>query len=197
MHPYAIDSNERILIPLYIAIASILLALFFQWIFNLFDLAFPWWIEAPSVFALYGLFYKLFDVYLWKWKILKTIGAVKTPNLNGDWKGNLASSYDDFKTKIDANIRIIQNWTKISIVLTTISSSSRSLVAGIITENPEQYILSYQYLDEPRQISESTLHMHRGTTTINIQSDLSKFIGEYYTGRDRTNRGELVFEREK
>lgn len=197
MHPYAIDSNERILIPLYLAILSVLLALFFQWAFELFNLTLPWWVEAPSVFALYGLFYKLFDKYLWKWEIFKTIGAIKTPNLNGGWKGHLASSYEDFKKKHDANIRIVQSWTRISIVLTTESSSSRSLLAGIITENPEQNTLSYQYLNEPRQNSEKSLHVHRGTATLNIQSDLSKFMGEYYSGRDRMNSGELVFEREK
>jgi len=197
MHPYAIDSNERIVIPLYLAILSVLLALFSQATLDSYNLTLPWWVEAPSVFALYGLFYTVFDKYFWRFEFLKKVGAVRTPNLNGNWRGTLTSEYDDFKNVKKANIKIIQTWTNISIVLTTESSSSCSLVAGIETKNPEQNTLSYQYLNEPNSRAETTLHMHRGTATLNIQLDEKKFAGNYYSGRDRKNTGELLFEREK
>jgi hypothetical protein len=194
MHPYAIDSNERMVIPLYLAIVSVLVTFFFQWLFDLFNFTLPWWIKAPSVFLLYGALYKLFDIKLWKWNVFKRIGAVKTPNLNGNWSGHLISSYNK-QTSYEANIRIIQNWTKISIVLTTKTSSSHSLVAGIVTENPEQNILNYQYINDPRPLSEPTMHIHIGTSILYIPSNCKNFTGEYYTGRDRENYGEMIFER--
>ena len=108
MHPYSIDSAERMLIPLYIAIISVLISFFFQWLFDLFNFTVPWYIKSPSVFALYGVLYKLFEFRLWKWTFLKKIGAVKTPNLNGTWSGRLVSSYNR-ETSYEANIKIIQN----------------------------------------------------------------------------------------
>jgi hypothetical protein len=194
MHPYAVDSNERMIIPLYIAIVSVLITFFFQWLFDLLNFTVPWYIKAPSVFLLYGALYKLFDLKLWKWNGFKRIGAVKTPNLNGNWSGHLISSYKG-QTTIEANIRIKQNWTKISVVLTTETSSSHSLVAGIVTENPEQDILNYQYINDPRPHSEPTMHIHRGTSILYIPSGCKRFTGEYYTGRDRSNYGEMVFEK--
>lgn len=195
MHGYAIDSNERKMVPLYIAIVSVLLGLYIQSLIATNNIAVPWWIEVPSVFALYGVLYALFDKYLWKYRVFRLVGIVKTPNLNGTWKGTILSSYNNFKLPYSMNVKIIQNWTKMSILLKTNSSSSYSTIAGITTENPEKMMLTYQYVNEPNDNSPATMHMHRGTAILDIEVDCNKLIGGCYSNRERQTYGRLIFER--
>ena len=63
MHPYTTDSSERKLVPLYIAILSILVAWIFFKVLEAVQVTLPWWIDAPSIFGFYGLFYAIFDKY--------------------------------------------------------------------------------------------------------------------------------------
>jgi hypothetical protein len=195
MHNYAIDSNERITIPLYIAIMSILIGLLIQNTLNFYNIIVPWWIDAPSIFGLYAILYTFFDKHLWKSRLFKITGIVKTPNLNGSWKGALLSSYNDFKTPYEMTMKIIQTWTKISIVLEAESSSSCSTIAGIIAENPERMSLTYQYVNEPNEDAESTMQMHRGTATLEIQANGNMLVGGCYSNRARKTYGRLTFER--
>jgi hypothetical protein len=195
MHPYTTDSNERKLVPLYIAILSILVAWIFFKVLEVVQVTLPWWIDAPSIFGFYGLFYAIFDKYSWKWELLQRIGIVKVPNLNGTWKGYLASSFDEHAEKRDATIKIFQSWTQISIVLETSNSKSVSLIAAVITRNPLAQVLSYEYLNEPIPDAKPTMHTHRGTARLTMQADGKKFEGEYYSGRDRQNFGIIRFER--
>jgi len=195
MHPYTTDSSERRFIPLYIAIVSILFAWGLNRLFNFIQLTAPWWVDAPSVVGLYGLLYTLFDKYLWRFRILRTVVIVKIPNLNGTWNGYVASSFDKHATKHNATIRIYQNWTRIIISLETNYSKSSSLIAAIVTENPSGTILCYEYVNEPKPNAKSTMHTHRGTARLILKSDGKVLEGEYYTGRDRQNFGILRFER--
>lgn len=195
MHSYAIDSNERIVVPLYIAIVSILVGLYIQNLVDSYNLAVPWWIDVPTVFALYGMFYSLFDKCLWKLRFFRIIGLIKTPNLNGRWKGTILSSYNNFKLPFNMTIKIVQSWTKISVLLNTNSSSSYSTIAGIIVENPEKMMLTYQYLNEPNENSAPTMQMHRGTATLDIQADCNRLVGGWYSNRARQTYGRLSIER--
>jgi hypothetical protein len=195
MHPYAADSNERKIIPLYIAGASILVAWILNGTLEAIQLAVPWWIDAPSVIGFYGMLYALFDKVLWKKKIFRSIRVVKIPDLNGTWKGYLASSFDEHATRHDATIKIFQNWTRMSITLETAYSKSHSLIAGIITETSSEISLNYEYLNEPIADAKDTMHIHRGTARLAFYPEGKVFEGEYYTGRDRRNFGLLKFER--
>lgn len=195
MHPYTTDSSERKLVPLYIAGASVLLAWGLNRVIGVLQFTLPWWIDAPSVIGFYGLLHTIFNKYLWKWRVLRTIGVVKVPDLNGTWKGYVTSSFDEYAVKYDATIRISQNWTRIAIILETNYSKSRSLIAAIVTEDPSGTVLSYEYLNEPLPNAKHTMHTHRGTARLAIQSSGKVLEGEYYTGRDRQNFGILRFER--
>jgi len=195
MHPYATDSNERKFVPFYIAGLSILTAWIFKWVLGSMQFSLPWWIDAPSVIGFYSLFYTVFNKYLWRRQILRTIGVVTVPDLNGTWKGHVASSFDEYATKYDATIKIFQSWTGISIILESIYSKSRSLIAAIVTENSSGTILSYEYLNEPMPNTKHTMHIHRGTARLTMQPNGKSFEGEYYTGRDRQNFGILRFKR--
>lgn len=188
MHNYATDSNERLHVALYLAICSVLLMTAIQWLLNLLNLQIPWWVDGISVFGFYGLFLYLFDRYIWKWNLIQKIGLVKIPNIAGTYEGTLLTSFDGFKKPIQINVDVFQTWTKISVNWKTATSSSRSLVASILT-NAEPNILTYQYLNEPKTSAPSTMHMHRGTAISDITTDALN--GGCYTNRDRKTTGQF------
>lgn len=195
MHLYTTDSGERKFVPLYIAGVSVFAAWGLNRILGAMQFTLPWWIDAPSVIGFYGLLYAIFNKYLWRWRILRTMGVVRIPDLNGTWNGYVASSFDEHATKHDATFKIFQNWTRISIILETNYSKSSSLIAAIITEDPNGTVLSYEYLNEPMPNAKHTMHTHRGTARLTMQPNGKVLEGEYYTGRDRQNFGVLGFER--
>lgn len=195
MHSYTTDSSERKFVPLYIAGASVFVAWGFNRVLGVMHFTLPWWFDAPSVIGFYVLLYSIFNKYLWRWRILRTIGVVKTPNLDGVWKGYVASSFDEHATKYDATLKIFHNWTRISIILETNYSKSSSLVAAIVTEDPMNMVLSYEYLNEPRSNAKITMHTHQGTARLSLAPDGRVLEGEYYSGRDRQNFGTLDFKR--
>jgi len=196
MHPYTTDSHERTVVPLLLAGASMGSAYFLTHVvLAALPFAPPWWIDIPSVVGLYHGFHALFDKYLWRVPVLRRIGLVKVPDLDGTWKGHIASSFDAYKTKRDVTIEIRQSWKQISINLATQNSKSHSLTAAILTENPNAILISYEYLSEPRPDVASTMHAHRGTTRLTLAPDKKALDGEYYSGRDRRNIGALSLRR--
>lgn len=193
MHQYSIDTAERRTIPLFIAVLAILAAWGLNSFFQALGLTVPWWFEAPSVMGFYGLFYSLFDSYVWRWDFLHLIRIVKTPIINGDWEGTCVSSFND--TTHPVTISIKQTWTTMQVVLTTASSQSHSLVAAVTTETAGGPALSYQYQNDPRPGSHEGMQIHYGTTRLAIKVDLLE--GEYYSGRGRQNIGTLSLKRIK
>lgn len=83
MHQYSVDYDRKII---YFGLAFISIALttginkLLQ--FNNFSI-------AVTGFTIFGLVFLLFDNWLWKIPYLHKLGLVKTPNLNGTWKGEL------------------------------------------------------------------------------------------------------------
>ena len=199
MHPYATDSNERRYILFFLAIISIVSAWFLNKVLlsEILNTSPPWWLEAPSVFGFYGLFYNVFDKYSWKSSILYSTGLVKIPNLNGIWKGYISSSFNSHGAKQDATIEICQSWTSISINLKTDDSQSHSLTTAILTEDQNAIMITYEYLNEPKYNAQNTMHTHRGTCRFTLSSNRQELEGKYYTGRDRQNFGVLGFKRVK
>jgi hypothetical protein len=194
MHPYSIDTEERENILLFLAIVSIVLAWSFYKILSYYKITLPWWVESPSVLFFYGLLFVIFDK--WVWKFFIKIGFVKTPNLNGEWRGHLISSFNEHSSEIKATLQIFQTWTKIRILLSTVQSVSRSESTSIIVNTPEGAYLSYQYINEPKSNTVNTMSIHRGTTRLLFDGRENTLVGEYYSGRDRQNFGGLNFKRE-
>jgi hypothetical protein len=193
MHLYSIDTEERKNILFFLAVVCIFLAWSFFKILNNYQITLPWWVESPSVLFFYGLLFVVFDK--WSWKFFRKIGFVKTPNLNGEWKGHLKSSFDEHSSEIKTTLKIFQTWTRIKILLTTEQSSSQSETASIIIDAPEGKYLSYQYINEPKPNAVKTMSMHRGTARLLFNEKENTFSGEYYSGRDRQNFGSLYFKR--
>jgi hypothetical protein len=191
MHAYSIDIEERKNILLFLAIISIVLSWGLFRVLNNFRISLPWWFESPSVLFLYGLLFVFFD--RWAWKFFRKLSLIKTPNLNGEWKGYLKSSFDDHAAQIKATLKVFQTWTKIKILLTTELSVSQSETASILTDTPEGKYLNYQYINEPIASAVKTMSIHRGTVKLLLNEKDSVFVGEYYCGRDRQNFGSLNF----
>lgn len=188
MHAYATDSDERKIIPLFIAVISILAA----WILNAVGTKYfsiPWWFDAPSVMGFYGFFYKAFDRFVWSKCFMRKIGLVKIPDLNGSWRGYVTSSFDKHEEKFDISIDIYQTWTKIVLILKTPSSESQSEAVAITIANPNLIRLSYTYFNKPKSDATQTMHPHEGTARLNLSGDCKSLDGDYYTGRGRQNYG--------
>ncbi|MBI1953428.1 MAG: hypothetical protein HYS41_04815 [Candidatus Omnitrophica bacterium] len=195
MHPYSTDSKERIFVPFFLAVLSILGALLFHKWLAFLRIELPWWSEAPSVMGVYGLFHGFFDRAAWRWPILRKIGIVKIPDLNGSWKGEAGSSFDRHSSGREITVEIQQRWSRISVVLRAPDSISRSLIGGLLTEDPIGAMLSYEYLNEPKSNAPATMQTHRGTTRLIIGENLRTLEGEYYSGRGRSSAGVLNLKR--
>jgi hypothetical protein len=191
MHSYSTDSNERMFVPFYLAVISIVSAWFLPRLIEIMGLAVPWWFDAPAVIGFYGIYYKLFDKFLWK-RLVK-IGLIQIPNLNGNWIGHFQSSYDGHTTQKHATIEVKQSWTKMCIVFKSGTSRSKSISSSIITTDAEGYVLSYEYQNEPNYNSVSTMQIHRGFTRLILSRDKKELEGDYYTGRGRLNYGTMNF----
>jgi hypothetical protein len=121
---------------------------------------------------------------------------VKTPDLNGTWEGYVKSSFDEHTAEQSTSLRISQTWTHMVVILETEHPRSQSLGASVLTKNPRDVRVSYEYLNQPRPAAKDTMHAHRGTASLVLSELGSRRVlkGEYYTGRDRRNYGSLRFE---
>lgn len=187
MHPYAIDSNEREIVPFYLAAFAIALIWGFYSIMSQYNLALPWWISAPSVLGFYEVLFLLFDHYVWRWGVLRRMGIVKTPIIAGQWAGEVVSSFENAKKEISAEI--IQTWTQMEVCLTTDHSHSCSLGAFFAGSPPSGPILTYAYQNIPATGAVPSMHTHSGTVQLLLSKN--KMAGDYYSGRDRQNIGSI------
>jgi hypothetical protein len=190
MHGYSTDSDERRVVPFLLASVAIALAWLSSRILAVLHLSPPWWLDAPSSLAFYGLLYALFDRKLWRHRLVRKLGLVRVPDLTGCWRGYLTSSFDGHAKQYDLMINIFQSWTQIAVFLTTESSMSRSCAAAIQIDNPEGLALLYQYQNQPLANAGKTMHMHYGTAMLRLSDD-DRLTGDYYAGRDRRTFGRI------
>ncbi len=190
MHGYSTDSNERRVVPLLLASVAIALAWMSSKSLAAAHLSVPWWMEAPSSMAFYGVLYTLFDKYLWRNSFVCKLGLVRIPNLMGRWRGYLITSFDGHVKRHELIINIFQSWTQVSVFLTTATSMSRSCAAVIQVDDPEGVALIYQYENQPLADAMKTMHMHYGTAMLRVSKD-GCLAGDYYAGRDRRTFGRI------
>jgi len=166
MHCYATDSPEKRIIPIILGALSVAAAFGLSKAIAALKIEILWWIDVPSVMGLYGLFHTVFDRWIRRNPILRSVGLIKTPDLNGIWKGCLRSSFDQHGVEHQASLKIMQTWSQITVILETKQSRSHSLAASIITVNPADISLSYEYLNEPRSSALTTMNPHRGAANL-------------------------------
>jgi len=194
MHGYSTDSDERRVVPLLLASLAISFAWLSSKLLLVIHLSVPWWVDAPSVMAFYGVLYALFDSYLWRNGLVSKLGLVRMPNLSGRWYGYLISSFDGHAKHHDLMITICQSWTQIAVFLTTAKSISRSCAAVIQVDDPEGVALIYQYQNQPVADATRTMHMHYGTAMLRVSIE-GFLVGDYYAGRDRRTFGRICCRR--
>lgn len=193
MHPYVTDSKERTTVPIYVAGASLIVA----WFVTAIKLPMAWWLHAPFVLAVYAIIFIIFDRQLWRWKFLREFGLVRVPDLNGDWSGHLASSFDGLEREIPVTMQITQNWRTIYITLSTEKSRSHSVLAGITISNSGTPTLSYEYANEPQgdALYPKQVHIGRARLILGQEHDKDVLSGDYYSGGERHTYGIINLER--
>lgn len=196
MHPYATDSDERKRLPLYMVGLSILLA----WALNrgteAAGVSLPWWVDAPSVVSFYGVIYLAFEKRVWRAPMMRRLGLVKVPNLNGTWTGTIVPSNGEHALEHPTTMEIAQDWQSICVRLRTANSGSYSVIGAVIIEEAKEAGLNYEYINEPKAHAVSSMHIHRGTARLQLVEGGEVLEGEYYTGRDRKSHGTLRVKRQ-
>ncbi len=197
MHPYSTDSSERRNVPLVLAGIAALLAWLLHLLLVHFDIHAPWWLDMPSLAGFFGLLMTWFDKRLWRAGLLRRLGVIRTPDLNGTWSGMVGTSYDNFASPRKATLTIHQTWQRIRIELTTDTSHSASRSASMTIKPPRNVIVTYSYTNDPRPDAPDSMHAFHGTATQTLSpgADRDTFDGDFYTGRDRGTFGTLNFSR--
>jgi hypothetical protein len=194
-HVYSIDSAERRRLPLVFALLAVGASIALSRFLASFDISLPNWISAPDALVCYGIFYAIFDRLIWQWTWTQKLGITKVPNLSGEWRGQVSTTNNDapsFGSPKEITLTIRQSWTELLIKADTADSTSRSLSGHMLVS--DDYVLSYEYLNEPRAGAPATMHSHRGSARLSFDGKDS-LVGEYYTGRDRKNFGTLNLKR--
>ena len=146
-----------------------------------------------SAVGIYQVLYYLFDRFIWKWCLLRKLGLVTVPNLNGRWSGNLKSSYEPDVQDYQIDVFITQQWSKISVRLEAGESHSKSIAASFLTDDPSSPELVYVYDNDPGAMAPKSMHSHGGTAKLRVTD--SGLQGQYYTGRGRGTVGDISLKR--
>jgi hypothetical protein len=188
MHTYSINSNERKYVIGVLGILSIATVLILKNNFML-----PSWVPIPSVFAIFGFLYWLFDQVIWKWKIFYN-RLISTPNLNGQWTMLLKSSLDGYKEEYEGTLTITQTWTHIYLFMDGEKATGTSTMAGIEIQTAHHFVLKWEYLSQRKPEFAEKEYMHYGMTRVTIQKGVTPetFKGDYYADRSRHSFGPVT-----
>ncbi len=162
---------------------------------------FPFWpqfflLEIPATSAFFWLFFELFDKYFWKWKFFRTIGIVDGPDLSGNWEGKFKSSFDNFATEYPVTMTITQTATKIEVHTQFNQSRSGSLTASFEKSNIDgTTALFFFYQNRPKADAVETMAMHEGACMLVFDPTTKLLTGNYYSGRNRNNHGEMTLKK--
>ena len=186
MHSYELEGRRRVIIAL--AAISVLLVWALDVGLDAAGYEPRWWLSVPSFGGFYAVLYWLFDNHLWRWRLWRTTGLLKLPDLNGNWEGRVESSHGNGSTH-EVAISITQRWSKLLVTFETEQSRSYSITATlkfVDLANPE---LSYLYVNQPKALAPGSMEMHRGTSSLELRGSVLE--GEYYTGRGRMTFGSI------
>ncbi|UOQ83978.1 Cap15 family CBASS effector [Gracilibacillus salinarum] len=193
MHEYSIDV-ERNTVFFGLASISIIISGLVSSLINTIIITIPFMEFTVSIAAmgLFGILYSIFDKFIWKWKLLRKIGLVQTPNLNGTWKGEFRSSYYDFKEGFPAVLFIEQTWSRICIRGKFNHSKSSSHTASLKVNDGGGIKLFYSYYNDkdPEQYKKG-MSNHRGYGHLQIIN--GSMTGHYFNDpTNNKNHGKLT-----
>ena len=154
-------------------------------------------VGGTSAMAIFGTLYWLLDSYLWKIKPFRRFLLI--PDLNGVWivKGKTTHGPDDvIGTEWQAELTVIQSWSKITVIQKTDQSTSKSDSASISHSPGEGFILAFHYGNKPN-IDEPGMNNHAGTCRIVFDQPDKKASGEYFNDHNRQTAGSMSLTRKE
>ncbi len=133
----------------------------------------------------------VFDRWAWRWRVLRP-WLVSTPNLNGTWKGELVSTYEESRGPIEAYLVIRQTFSSLRIRLMTRESNSYLLAGAATPDQSGLHIVTGIYRNVPDLLRRSVSPIHHGAILLQVRKNPPNLLqGEYWTDRD--TKGELRF----
>lgn len=192
MHAYATDARDRETVPPLLAVLAVAATLLLNSVLAALKLAVPWWLDAPSVMGFYGTLHFAYDQYVWRSPISARLGW-GIPDIHGIWSGEIHSAYRDRTTVVPAVFTVQQTWSKLCVRLETEQSTSISELAALNPNESTHAGLSYEYRNEPKNLSKRSMHAHRGSVRLTLSSDGKELTGDYFNGRDRGTTGSMHF----
>ncbi|WP_432457577.1 hypothetical protein [Cellulomonas iranensis] len=179
------------------AALATLLAIAMAWVFETWLSSVPSWIvSGPTVAGAFGACYWLMEAHAWRWPIVRKLGLVDTPDIEGVYIGKLVSSYNS--TDLPIRVCIDQTWTRIAVrfeVVEPESSVSHSITAGLSLAGHTHARLTYTYRNQTRPgVAEGDMKDHDGTAELLFDLSRDSARGRYYNLRGR--QGSLTLTRE-
>lgn len=197
MHAYSKDEGNKNAALGTLAFLSVAIAMAANWILTQFGVTSAWWFSAPTVASTFGILYLVMDKHAWRWNILRSMGLIDTPMIEGEYVGTLESTYQGKSLPIV--IAIDQTWNRIAIRFTVTepkTSTSYSMTAGLAKAGHDIARLTYTYRNQIKPgVADSDMNDHDGTAELNINFETGSAVGRYYNFRGR--QGSLNLERSK
>lgn len=140
--------------------------------------------------TIFGIVFWLFDRFVWRWwPVRKALGFC---DLNGKWTvtGQRLNADGSVANDWTGNLIIVQTWSRISIVLKTDNSISRSGPACLTREEGVGHCLLYTYSNEPEP-GQAGLQIHRGTCELRFADSCAEATGVYFNDQHRLTFGRM------
>jgi hypothetical protein len=194
MHEYSADNRKQERVIYFIAILSIFITPFANYLLSILIDFFNDYIAISytiTTFVVFTILYFLFNKILWRY----FYWILKIPNLNGVWscKGH-SYKYTNSSTEYDweSEITIKQDWDKIGITQKTKESESfsTSIIGGIKIEDNDEVLLSYVYTNIPRN-NTPELARHEGLVKLRFDKELRSASGDYFNDKSRQTYGTM------
>lgn len=151
---------------------------------------------ATSIVA---LFWFLFDRYLWRLDLLRTLGISDLPDLNGLWVGEVDRLGENAPHRFE--MRIFQTYSKISIQTNTGNSKANSVSALFLTDETMKNFDLVNYWScrtKRRGSDDGQQEDFKGLSHIDVRMRDGQLALEdyYFTDRNPATQGKTILRRE-
>lgn len=197
MHPYSTNSPAPPKHIAYMMLAAVAVSAGIGILVRHINAGLGWALGGVSAISVFSLIYLGFDRIAWRWPWARRVLLV--PDLNGSWRcegKTLFTGGSSVEHVWEGTLTIWQSWSRVSVVLKTAQSASRSVAASVYHEPGSGYRLIYHYDNRPA-MAENGLQRHCGLCNLLFEDGCDAARGEYFTDQDRMSAGELRIRREE
>ena len=190
MHLYS-SADNRLRAYATIVTPAVVVAILLNALSDRYNFAPPWLVSAPTVAAAYATLFELVDRRAWRWRWVRLLADIDTPNIAGTYEGELWSNYSGGK-QLPTSIEIEQTWTRLIVhfkVLGVETSTSVSVTGALSSRGSHKASLDYGYRNTVRQgVADPDMGSHDGTAQVTIDTESGTLDGTYYNFRGRNGR---------